>query len=60
MCNDKKSPDTDGLPADWYKVFFSHIKIYLHEAFWKPLRMVISTHQPEGVYHADHQEVHKC
>ena len=32
-CNNKKSPDTDGLPVDWYKAFVSHIKVYLHEAF---------------------------
>ena len=47
--NDKKSLGTDWLPVDWYKVFFSHFKVYLHKGFWKPLRMVISTHQPEGV-----------
>ena len=36
-CNDKKSLGTDGLPVDWYKVFFSCTKVYLHEAFLEAL-----------------------
>ena len=32
---DNKSPGTDGLPADFYKVFYGRLKHFLHKLFLK-------------------------